>query len=477
MRLPTPATASAAARLPQGPSLRPSPLGASSDMPRPSFWPRMLYCHVPAIGVIAYPVILLVPYWWLNDWRDLANAYETHGGLGFQVAGFLVFSISVLPLLIRYFGVNEFITMTTPRGVFVAFFFLLTLILPVIAGTPSFQSVAYTIITWSLIIVAGAFWSIDHTVAKRALGWASVCILFFLIILLIKHGVSNPGTAKRGIGGIQPNSFAQAALVGLTLAFFLPRWLTYPAVATAITLMLIASSRSQLVGAIAFLLSYGTLTLMAAPSSAERLGLATAMLAVTGAVLMLDLYLLSAHGSGLLAILSERVLLLDDPIRGLGSGFTGRTEHWEAGLKAISQAPVLGYGFRRQIVTAHQGYLNLMSDIGIPLGVSFVIFVVTEIGCRIRTTRRLAVRGLAGHGEALLHRLIAAYLISVLAEWVFEPSYLNLGVPYTVFFLLFLAAPRGPAVPRLTTAITGRGPATRGPANPRKAYLLRLAIV
>ena len=162
----------------------------------------MIYAYLPALGFIVYLLILLVPFWWLSDWRDLLEARETRAGLGLQIAGFVVFGSSVLPLLIRSLTNNEFIMLTTTRGIFMALFFLLILVSNVVGGEPSVRVTIYALLTWSVVILAASFWCIDYATLKRALGLGGMLVLGFLIVLLVKHGVSNPGTAKRAIGGI-----------------------------------------------------------------------------------------------------------------------------------------------------------------------------------------------------------------------------------------------------------------------------------
>jgi O-antigen ligase len=413
-----------------------------STIGRPGRAWRLLYDCLPALGLITYFVILLVPYWWLSDWYDLVDTRETSATLPYQAAGFLMFSASVLPLAIRTLGRNEFITLSTPRGVFVLGFFAFCLAFLVLTEAPGVRPVLYVLLTWALFVFGAAFWSADYGMVKRGLGWAGVIVLAFLVVLLFMHGLTSPGTARRAVGGIQPNQYGRVALAGLVLTFFLPRWLTYPAAAMAVILMVLVSSRSALLGAAIFLFCYLLLTVWSTTSFQRLLAFTTVSLALAAGALAVETYLLF-HGSSLFTLLSEKILLVNDPARGLGSGFTGRTEAWLEGLRALAERPLFGYGFRRQEVRAHNGYLNLMLDVGIPLAVWFIAFIVVEIGRRIGAIHRLRLQAhdIALREELLLHRIIGAFLISALITWIFEPNYLNLGIPYTILFIAFLAAP------------------------------------
>ena len=426
------------------------PRSGASEGPLPehnqSFWDRLIYSYLPVLGLISYFIILMLPWWWLSDWYDLVAARETSAALPYQAVGFAIFSLTVLPLALRTLGQNEFITLRTPRGVFVAGFFACCIAFLVLTDAPGLRPVIYAILTWALFISGAAFWAADYGVVKWGLGWAGLVILVFLVLLLLKHGITNPGTARRAVGGIQPNSYGRAALVGLVLVLFLPRWLTYPSAAVALTLIILVSSRSALLAAAIFVLCYGSLTTWSIRFFPSLLRVATVMLAVAGAVMTLELYLLSAYGAGLPALLSEKVLLVDDPTRGLGSGFTGRTQLWLSGLQAVAEHPWFGNGFRRTGESAHSGYINLMLDVGIPMAGWFIAFVIVEVGRRIAAIRRLRVQRLSppeNQERLLQHRVISSYLVAMLATWILEPNYLNIGTANIVLFLMFLAAPIG----------------------------------
>jgi O-antigen ligase len=156
------------------------------------------------------------------------------------------------------------------------------------------------------------------------------------------------------------------------------------------------------------------------------------------------------HAGGLFARVEE-VLALHDPSRGFGSGFTGRTAEWLEGLRGIAERPFFGYGFRRQMVPTHSGYLFLMEDVGIPLATAFIMFIIVEIVRHARESLTATPRcrpDAERETSLLISRISASYLACELAIWIFEPAYLTLGEAHTVLLLVFLAAPHQPCARR-----------------------------
>ncbi len=62
-------------------------------------------------------------------------------------------------------------------------------------------------------------------------------------------------------------------------------------------------------------------------------------------------------------------LLIDDPHRGITTGFSGRFENWTAGLEALMRNPLSGGGFQDAAINyTHNGYLLTLGQFGIPVG-------------------------------------------------------------------------------------------------------------
>jgi len=292
--------------------------------------------------------------------------------------------------------------------------------------------------TWMLFVAGASFWFISYNVIKRTFGYASLILLAFLVVLLAKHGING-----RSVGGIQPNLYARVALIGLVLAFFLPRWLTCLLVCMSVGLMILVSSRDSLLGASIFLSFFIILSAFSIRSGSSLLYIGIAIMGLLAALGLISIYG-AYRGSDLIGGTIENVLALNDQSRGFGSGFTGRSELWSEGLRAIVKQPFFGYGFRRQIITGHNGYILLMSDVGIPMSLLFFVLMLSETIRRIYKAVEIGLCASSNKEDKeifLLHRLVASYLVCVLVIWVFEPEYIRMGTPMTVLLSLFLVGP------------------------------------
>jgi O-antigen ligase len=69
---------------------------------------------------------------------------------------------------------------------------------------------------------------------------------------------------------------------------------------------------------------------------------------------------------------ASALLFLEDKYRGVGSGFTGRTDAWQEAYQFFEDNPFFGVGFRVHgqymsgvIKSAHNGYLSMLADAGL----------------------------------------------------------------------------------------------------------------
>jgi len=115
---------------------------------------------------------------------------------------------------------------------------------------------------------------------------------------------------------------------------------------------------------------------------------------------------------------SESILLLDDPNRGLGTGFTGRIEGWRGALEVFSQHPFLGQGIDT-LSGVHNGYLILAGEGGVVL-LSIIFWFMALAVLRAWRTQNNAVMA-----------LIFGYSAYVL----FAPRMLNMNIASMMFFL------------------------------------------
>jgi O-antigen ligase len=151
---------------------------------------------------------------------------------------------------------------------------------------------------------------------------------------------------------------------------------------------------------------------------------------------------------------SEKVLHIHDKGRGIGSGFTGRTEMWKQGIEWFWKKPVLGYGFRATSLGrgvgfggVHSAYIKIFLEAGIIGGFLIIGAVIIEAYRRMRLAfylRSLRPQNLPdiNIAESLRLNVIAcATMCLILTIWVYDQYYINLGSPISVMFFLLLMSP------------------------------------
>ncbi len=117
--------------------------------------------------------------------------------------------------------------------------------------------------------------------------------------------------------------------------------------------------------------------------------------------------------------------------RGLDSGFTGRTGFWEDALDHFREHPILGAGPRMTQI-AHNGYLVILSDMGVVGAILFFPILVIR-------TFRLWKQARGGDMVASIGlALVSGYLFFA----IFEASLLNVGNPTSLLAWLFMLKPK-----------------------------------
>lgn len=158
---------------------------------------------------------------------------------------------------------------------------------------------------------------------------------------------------------------------------------------------------------------------------------------------------------------SESVLLLDDPNRGLESGLAGRVESWAVAFEVIAAHPVLGVGFSRSdlismeaIGTAiHNGHLSLLADLGALLYAVLLAMMAIAIVVALR------------RGELVAFGMLVAFSLFYM---IFGPRGVNMSVLSMVFWMMVTLVLLAPGTRAFTTGeAPGAGPGrAAAPAKP-----------
>ncbi|MBV8701759.1 MAG: hypothetical protein JO052_28510, partial [Bradyrhizobium sp.] len=216
--------------------------------------------------------------------------------------------------------------------------------------------------------------------------------------------------------------------------------------------------------------------------------LVSARFAIIGCMLALTLFHLTFNplspakiSVSLVAVIAAAILwpqiisllALDDSLRDIASGFSGRDQYWSSALAAIAGHP-LGIGFKRSIgdEAGHNGYLKTLLEFGIAGGGLIIAFIASTIvsagldaiGFSQRTLRQRRFDSARFGG-----------LVALAFGAFFQPQLFSLGDAFamSLLFLLFrpaLAASSvtAPAARRYLPAMPAHGtPLSRRPAGSR----------
>jgi O-antigen ligase len=245
------------------------------------------------------------------------------------------------------------------------------------------------------------------------------------------------------IGDINRNITGTAALAALICGLFTPnRYFRWAAYAGALFFIVIVSSRGSLVALSVFSIVYFTLYYGIFRSAA-----------VGGILGVLTLLFILAVPA-LRVKVAEKVFHIHDTGRGIGSGFTGRTEMWKQGIEYFWKKPVFGYGFRATTLSrgvgfggVHSAYIKIFLEAGIIGAFMIIGAVVIEAYRRLRVTLRLRflqpddMPGINIADSMRLNVIACSTLCLILTMWVYDQYYINLGSPISVMFFLMLLAP------------------------------------
>ena len=237
------------------------------------------------------------------------------------------------------------------------------------------------------------------------------------------------GTRIQGrlsIGEAHPNYVGLVSFGILVSAFAVrPRLVAGVLIAVNFFIIVETQSRSALAAGLLALFAYAALKANQIGRRKAAVGLA--VISLVCAVLLLAYY---DATQGWISSL----FFLDDPNRGLGTGFTGRVGAWQEALDLFFENPVLGVGFRMHerymtiLSSAHNGYLSLLAEVGV-LG---AVPLFTLVGILYT---RLIRRALHGDDIAMLgFSFVSGYLVIA----AFERFFLNMGNPTSVLAWLFL---------------------------------------
>ncbi len=291
-------------------------------------------------------------------------------------------------------------------------------------GIGAWAPVVYTV---NLVFILGIGTLIagspDRTLLRSIAGL--FCILFAPLLVYIDLTGERTWGDRLYANGIESNLWG---LMGLTvcLAAFArkPGPLAVAGFASGVATILQASSREHMVALPAILLVAVAPYLWAMNRPRLLVALAGACATLIAAAVLFDPYIVRA-----IRYLSSDVLLLDNPLRGIDSGFTGRTDIWGATFDLWSKSPLLGVGFRQHErflagLPAHNAYLAMMADTGL---LGLIWFLALLVGSLVASWSIQDQR---------TRRFVMAVIVANVIIGFFDRRTINGGNPYSLFFIM-----------------------------------------
>lgn len=253
---------------------------------------------------------------------------------------------------------------------------------------------------------------------------------------LVSFGVNN----ARTIGGIQPNQLAKIALT-IHILFYL----TYRDIRAKIISLFISVATCLLLssrGGVIYVLLFTTLSL----TRSEIIFITKHLFKYYFFICVLAFSILFSLNSELIEAklqLFATHLGIFDGSRGIGSGFSGRTDHWLNGLAAFQDNFLIGTGFKssKEVVLAHSGILNLLIDVGLIGSSLFFLSIFTMLLHKIIVLNKYSTS--ENHPDVPLIRISLASIVTFVSIAFIDPIYLNFGFPLTItlFLLMFSKQP------------------------------------
>ncbi|MGO4713746.1 hypothetical protein [Bradyrhizobium sp. 2TAF24] len=370
-----------------------------------------------------------------------------------------------LALFARH-GIVTVLTRFQGALMFLWIFSCLVLLFTVLLGDypDSISQVTQYALTATGFVLCIAFWQAPPRAIDNALAMAVVALGGSLVAAAMLQGFHD----YRWVGLIHPNHYARYAYMTLVLHSVLTRQVSLVMLLPCLAATYMVSARTVMIGTVLFYAGYLACTMRGVPADPRRrMPLANALCAVllgTPAVLM---GLVMTLDVGRLFDRLTNDLALFDPDRGLSSGFTGRSDSWNAFFDAMEKFVFFGYGFRSSrynLHSVHSGVLSYFMDFGMLLGGLLLLAVLARTIQLIWTGARLPERRglICGLG-----------LATTLLIQCFEPDNFNIGFIGAFFFMLILGYAR-PPVRGAARALVWRAlpPRPAPPARPMPANVI-----
>jgi O-antigen ligase len=288
---------------------------------------------------------------------------------------------------------------------------------------PEWKTLVYSTML-ALTLVGALLWSVSEAAKPKGLKNFLVAVCLGSSLVLVGALLVNEYSWGRLVSRAGPNFWGMVAFTAFCASLTIrSRLLRSLIIALCLVMLSLAQARGSMLATAAASFSMILFTYRHAPR--RRQGFYLTMAAIVGLTTLLAL-----------PTLAEKVLLLDDPRRGVSSGGTGRAEAWGEALEAFSRSPLFGIGYRQheQYITvasnAHNAYIAVLTELGMA---GLAVYVLMLIGGAIR------ISILAWRDANVSYQAIAAFLWGFIAIGLIEYQAIALGSPMPLLMIFLVA--------------------------------------
>jgi O-antigen ligase len=292
-------------------------------------------------------------------------------------------------------------------------------------------STEFLVLTLMTLALCARAWGISAQGVYDGLGLYAFLGACTLVALTVLFGFE----AEERLGSFRnPNGIGLLCYGCAVLSLFLHKWyLRAIALVFSFYILFLTGSRTSAIGMIVAFSAFWLPTLVAA---APWKKLAAAVLAF-GAFIVAAIYWDALSG-----FLND-FFAVDDPHRGLTSGFSGRDVLWQYAWQLFVENPFFGVGFRLHDLyfamsnpdiampgSAHNGFLAALAELGLVGSIPLFVWILSRLSPLWQSFWQ--------DREA---RVLFAFVCGYVFIAMFERFLLALGNPTSLAFLLILARP------------------------------------
>lgn len=284
------------------------------------------------------------------------------------------------------------------------------------------QSIVYVVLVYTVMIAGliSVATNVDGAVMLSSL-MATVAVTQGLMLVWVLK--DHDYFWGRLFGRVQPNYWGEVAQAAIVAAICMRGWvLRASVVAICLFILYATQSRGSMVA-----MAAGLVLAFVLFTATSRWRAPLWIAAVLGSVFI------GLAGSGFIA---NDLFKVSDPLRGAGSGMTGRAAAWSETMNLIADHPWVGVGYRQHEkyltteASAHNAYLATTADTGMFGLAAYMLFLCGGLWrWSLKALRHPSPAALAG----------AAYLLGFMVDGLFERSALNTGNTYCQLMILLAA--------------------------------------